>query len=184
MSLTDLPGNLPAPIDDGATNHLLGTTVPDLSFVSTAGETVNIGQFPGRTVFYIYPMTGRPDTALPDGWDEIPGARGCTPQSCGFRDHYAELKALTTEVVGLSAQSTTYQLEAKKRLDLPFELLSDENLSLKSTLNLPTFTADGMELYKRITFIAKQSRIIKVFYPVFPPSENAEQLIDWLQDTA
>jgi peroxiredoxin len=136
----------------------------------------------GRWVIYIYPMTGRPDAFLPDGWDEIPGARGCTPQACSFRDHYAELKSLDSGVFGLSAQTTQDQREARDRLHLPFQLLSDSSLRLKDALRLPTFTVAGMELYKRLTLIAENGLIKKVFYPVFPPDRNAEDVLAWLRE--
>ena len=129
-------------------------------------------------------MTGRPDVRLPDGWDRIPGARGCTPQSCGFRDHYVELKALNTGVFGLSTQTTEYQREARDRLHLPFQLVSDSTLRLKSTMRLPSFTLAGMELYKRLTLIVHEGRIEKIFYPVFPPDLNADEVLAWLQQNA
>lgn len=181
MSLCELPENLPAPVDDGAADHLFQSNLPDASFRATNNKVVNIGKLPGTVVLYIYPMTGRPDTPLPSGWGEIPGARGCTPQSCSFRDHYSELQALNAQVFGLSAQQTDYQLEAKMRLHLPFELLSDKELILKSELHLPTFKTEGMELYKRITMIAQDANIRKVFYPVFPPNENADHVLSWLR---
>jgi peroxiredoxin len=142
---------------------------------------VDLAAIPGRFVLYVYPMTGRPGVPLPEGWDAIPGARGCTPQSCGFRDHYAELQSLHTGVFGLSVQTTEYQREARERLHLPFQLLSDSALRLKRLLRLPTFTAGGMELYKRLTLIVENGRIVKVFYPVFPPDRNAEEIIAWLR---
>jgi peroxiredoxin len=172
----------PVPPDDGAANHLAGTTLPQLSLKATNGDTVDIGAIKGLVVLYIYPMTGQPEVPLPEEWDIIPGARGCTPQSCSFRDHYAELQALNTEVYGLSAQTTAYQLEAKERLHLPFELLSDATLQLKSGLKIPTFTAADMELYKRLTLIARDSHIEKVFYPVFPPERNAAEVLAWLRE--
>ena len=181
MDLTDLPDNLPAPVDDGAADHLLSTRLPDIELPSTGGEAIAISQLPGLVVYYLYPMTGRPDTPLPNNWDQIPGARGCTPQSCSFRDHHAELTALNTRVFGLSVQTTRYQQEAKARLHLPFELLSDTQLELKQRLQLPTFEVDAMELYKRITLIAMNGNIVKVFYPVFPPGENAYDVMAWLQ---
>ena len=131
---------------------------------------------------YCYPLTGRPDRELPAGWDEIPGARGCTPQSCAFRDHHAELQALGARVVGLSTQDTVYQREAAERLHLPFGLLSDEKLEFVRALDLPTFEAEGMTLVKRITMIVEDGEIRKVFYPVFPPGRNAEEVIGWLSD--
>lgn len=182
MNFTELPSDLPEPVDDGACDHLPGTTLPDLTLPCTSGKTINFQDIEARTVIYIYPMTGRPDVALPDDWDEIPGARGCTPQSCEFRDHHTELKNLRTDVLGLSAQSRDYQREMQSRLHLPFEIVSDENLALKSSLRLPTFFAVGMELYKRVTLIVEEHKILKVFYPIFPPHENADRVLAWLAE--
>lgn len=158
--------------------------LPDVNFSATDGATVNLATLTGRHVIYIYPMTGQPGIPLPDGWDGIPGARGCTPQSCAFRDHYAELAALNTAVYGLSAQNTAYQREVHARLHLPFQLLSDERLSLKSALRLPTFSVSGMELYRRLTLVAEGRKITKIFYPVFPPDRSAEQVLEWLRKDA
>ena len=180
MNFTELPTNLPKPVDDGACDHLPGAALPDLTLPCTDGDTINFRDIEIRTVIYIYPMTGRPDVALPAGWDEIPGARGCTPQSCGFRDHHAELKSLHTNVLGLSAQSRDYQREMQSRLHLPFDCVSDEDLALKKLLRLPTFFAAGMELYKRVTLVVEKHKIAKVFYPVFPPDQNADQVVAWL----
>lgn len=177
-----LPKDLPFPIDDGAAAHLVGLELPNVSLVSTNATNINIRELTGRWVIYVYPMTGRPGVPLPDGWDEIPGARGCTPQSCSFRDHYAELKFLHTGVFGLSAQRSEYQREARDRLHLPFELLSDSGLQLKDALRLPTFTVAGMELYKRLTLITRDGHIEKVFYPVFPPDQNANEVLTWLRE--
>lgn len=181
---TKLPGNLVAPLDDGAARHLTGLAMPQLTLQASNGSSINLGELKGRVVVYVYPMTGRPDVPLPDGWDAIPGARGCTPQSCSFRDHYAELQALNTQVFGLSTQSTEYQLEAKQRLHLPFELLSDSTLTLKSVIGLPTFEVAGMTLYKRMVLIVESGLIAKVFYPVFPPDRSADEVLAWLQAQA
>ncbi|WP_370651997.1 peroxiredoxin [Methylotenera sp.] len=153
-------------------------TTPTLT--GTDKVNINLGKLMGRYVIYIYPMTGRPETPLPDGWDQIPGARGCTPQSCAFRDHYAELQALNVNVFGLSSQSTEHQLEARNRLHLPFQLLSDHTLQLRDQLKLPIFSVLGMTLYKRLTMIINNGQIEKVFYPVFPPDRNADDVITWL----
>lgn len=179
MSLDKLPEDLPIPVDDGAADHLVGMRLPDISLPDTDQNRVSINQ--GKlAVFYIYPMTGRPDTPLPGGWNDIPGARGCTPESCSFRDHYSQLQRLDAEVYGISTQKTDYQREAKQRLHLPFELLSDSNHELKTSLNLPTFTVDGMRLYKRITLVAEHGSIVKVFYPVFPPDTHAAEVFSYL----
>jgi peroxiredoxin len=177
----ELPEDLPVPTDDGAADHLPGIQIPSVPLSSTAGETVDLSALSGRTVVYCYPMTGRPGSDLPSGWDEIPGARGCTPQSCSFRDHHAELRTLGARVFGLSTQDTDYQREATQRLHLPFALLSDEDLAFADTLRLPTFEVDDMVLLKRLTLIIKDGRIEKVFYPVFPPDRSAEDVVGWLE---
>lgn len=178
---SELPKDLPPPADDGAASHLQGTKLPDLDLPATDGGSVNLAALRGRFVIYIYPMTGRPGVPLPEGWDAIPGARGCTPQSCSFRDHYAELRSLQADVFGLSAQATEYQREVRDRLRLPFQLLSDNSLQLKRSLRLPTFVAGGMELFKRLTLMVENGRIEKVFYPVFPPDRNADDVLAWLR---
>ena len=180
-NFTELPKDLPVPPDDGAADHLNGMRVAHIALPSTDGSSVDLASLKGRLVIYIYPMTGRPGVSLPDGWDSIPGARGCTPQSCSFRDHYTELSALDTGVFGLSVQDTEYQREARDRLHLPFQLLSDSSLQLKSAMRLPTFFVQNVELYKRLTLIIEAGKIEKVFYPVFPPDKNAEEVLAWLK---
>lgn len=175
-----LPDNLPQPEDDGGCDHLPGLEVPSVALPSTAGSNVDLSGLPGRTVVYCYPRTGSPGQDLPPGWDEIPGARGCTPQSCTFRDHHAEIRGLGARVFGLSTQDTDYQQEAADRLHLPFGLLSDQELRFAEALRLPTFEAEGMVLIKRLTLIVYGGRIEKVFYPVFPPDESAGEVIQWL----
>jgi peroxiredoxin len=178
----DLPPNLPRPKDDGGARHLTGMAMPDLELPSTANRQVNLSKIATpRLVIYAYPMTGRPDRKLPEGWDDIPGARGCTPETCGFRDHHKDLAKLHTEVFGVSTQDTAYQQEMVKRLEVPFEVLSDEHLALTRALKLPTFTVDGMTLIKRLTLVVKNGRIEHVFYPVFPPDKHAEEVIAWLE---
>ncbi|MCU0540619.1 MAG: peroxiredoxin [Oscillatoriaceae cyanobacterium Prado104] len=179
-NLYELPQNLPVPVDDGATNHLLGLQIPSIPLMSTAGIIVDLASISGRTVLYCYPLTGRPDADLPKGWNEIVGARGCTPQACAFRDYYQELQELDAGCFGLSVQSTEYQQEALRRLHLPFELLSDSKLMFAKALRLPTFEVESMILIKRLTLIVGNGCIEKVFYPVFPPDRNAEQVIEWL----
>jgi peroxiredoxin len=177
-----LPADLPAPEDDGAADHLRGTLMPHIELPSTGGRSVALDRLgPGRSVLYIYPMSGQPGVDLPDGWNEIPGARGCTPEACGFRDHHAELRAAgAVTVYGLSSQSTAYQAELAERLGLPFEILSDTGHALGQALDLPTFTAGGERLYKRLTMIVADGRVEHVFYPIFPPDEHAAQVLDWL----
>ncbi len=182
--LTRLPDGLPAPLDDGAAAHLPGSRLPEQALAATDGLTVNVGELRQPAVIYIYPLTGRPDVPLPEGWDAIPGARGCTPQSCGFRDNFSALTALGTTVFGLSAQTTEHQREARERLHLPFQLLSDSGLLLKQAIGLPTFRVAGTELYKRLTLICENGRIRKVFYPVFPPDRNADEVLAWLRANA
>ena len=177
-----LPDNIPAPHDDGAADHLTGTSLPDVSLPGTDGKDVNLSKLSGRTVLYIYPRTGVPGVNNPDGWDQIPGARGCTPQSCSFRDHFADLKALgVTQLYGLSTQDNAYQREVAERLHLPFAILSDERLALTKALKLPTFSAAGMTLLKRMAVVIDNGRISRVFYPVFPPDQNAAEVIFWLR---
>jgi peroxiredoxin len=178
----ELPNDLPVPEDDGAADHLPGMRLPPISLASTSGAVVDLTALPGRTVVYCYPMTGKPDRSLPAGWDEIPGARGCTPQSCSFRDHHAELRSLGASVFGSSTQDTEYQREAATRLHLPFALLSDSDLAFAGALGLPTFEVDGMVLLKRLTLVIDEGWIEKVFYPVFPPDRSAEEVVEWLED--
>lgn len=178
-----LPAGLVAPVDDGAAAHLPGQAMPAVSLPTTDGRDITVSELAaGRTVLYVYPRTGRPGQALPEGWDEIPGARGCTPEACGFRDHHAELLAAGAGAVyGLSSQDTSYQLEVVERLQLPFPMISDEQLQLARELRLPTFTTGGMTLYRRLTMIVADGRIEHVFYPIFPPDEHAQQVVDWLR---
>jgi peroxiredoxin len=172
---------IPAPSDDGATGHLPGAELPSVPLRATDGSTVDLAALRGRTMVYAYPRTGRPGVANPDGWDMIPGARGCTPQSCSFRDHYAELKGLgVDQLFGLSTQSSDYQREAAERLHLPFAILSDAGLKLTRALDLPTFEAGGETLLKRFTLVIDDGRIGHVFYPVFPPDQSAADVIAWL----
>jgi peroxiredoxin len=181
-NIHEVPQGLPVPTDDGACDHLPGMRLPSVSLMSTAGDQVDLSALTGTTIVYCYPLTGRPDQNLPPGWDEIPGARGCTPQSCAFRDHHAELRELGARVFGLSAQDTAYQREASGRLHLPFLLLSDEKREFARALELPTFEAEGMTLIKRLTLVIEEGEILKVFYPVFPPGKNAEEVADWLSE--
>ena len=156
--------------------------MPKVLLCSTGGRIVDVSDLPAaRTVIYCYPMTGVPGKPLPEGWDLIPGARGCTPQTCGFRDHHQELRELKAEVFGLSTQTTEYQREMAERLHLPFEILSDEAFELCDFLRLPTFEVAGERLLKRLTLIVREGRIEHVFYPVFPPNESADEVLRWLK---
>jgi peroxiredoxin len=179
---TVLPDDLPVPQDDGAARHLAGAKLPDIALPATDGAQVDLAKLKGRTVVYIYPRTGRPGQAPPTGWDGIPGARGCTPQSCSFRDHFAELKRLgVAQLFGLSTQDLDYQREAVERLHLPFAILSDADLKLTHALGLPTFQADGMTLIRRMAWVIDDGVIAHVFYPVFPPDKSAEEVVAFLQ---
>ena len=184
MNLLDfpLPSNLPRPVDDGAAAHLMGMWMPEISLPSTAGREVMLSDLnAARTVIYCYPMTGVPGKPLPDGWDMIPGARGCTPQTCGFRDQHGAFTELKVAVFGLSTQTTGYQREMAGRLHVPFEVLSDAEFRLTDRLRLPTFTVDGMRLLKRLTLVVRDGRIAHVFYPVFPPDQSATEVLAWLK---
>lgn len=180
---TVLPADLPVPVDDGAAARLAGMRLPDIALQATDGSTVSLAALPGRTVVYAYPRTGEPGKAmLVPEWDQIPGARGCTPQSCAFRDHHADLeRAGADRVFGLSTQSSAYQREMADRLHLPFPVLSDERLALTRALRLPTFEAGGLTLIKRLALVVDAARITHVFYPVFPPDRNAADVLAWLE---
>jgi peroxiredoxin len=178
---TSLPPGLPIPEDDGAADHLPGTRVPALQLSSTIGGTVDLAALASeRLVAYVYPRTGTPGQPSPEGWDDLPGARGCTPQSCAYRDSLAGFDRLGSTVVGISAQSPTEQREFARREHIPFPLLSDKGLLLVDKLGLPTFEAAGMTLYRRLTFVAERGEIVKVFYPVFPPDRDAAAVLSWL----
>jgi peroxiredoxin len=177
-----LPADLPVPEDDGAADHLVGMALPEISLPSSLGGTADLAEAAkDRLVAYVYPRTGVPGEPLPAGWDDIPGARGCTPQSCSYRDGLAEFSSLAATVVGISAQSPEEQAEFAEREHIPFPLLSDIELKLAGALRLPTFEATGMTLYKRLTFVAEGGVISKVFYPVFPPDRNAAEVLTWLR---
>ncbi|MDR6868486.1 peroxiredoxin [Microbacterium resistens] len=179
-----LPENLPIPEDDGAADHLRGMSLPALTLPTSDAGVIDLGALgDGRTVIYLYPLTGRPDTDLPDGWDSIPGARGCTTEACDFRDHHDDLLAAGAQRVwGLSSQDIRYQAEVSERLRLPFAMISDTAFLLGSALALPTFSAPGQpRLYKRLTLIVRDGRVEHVFYPIFPPNTHAQQVLDWLR---
>jgi peroxiredoxin len=179
---TSLPEGLPRPVDDGAAAHLVGADLPDIGLRATTGPDIFLARLVGRTVLYAYPRTGRPGQEPAPGWDLVPGARGCTPQSCAFRDHYADLRELgASHVFGLSTQDTSYQREMAERLHLPFPVLSDESLSLARALQLPTFEIQWQTLLKRLAMIIDGGRITHVFYPVFPPDRNAEEVLAWMR---
>ncbi len=180
---TALPVGLPVPRDDGAADHLPGLLVPNLMFTASDGREIHLRELPeGRTVLYLYPLTGRPGIDIPEGWDAIPGARGCTTEACDFRDHFDDLQAAGAQQVwGLSSQDIDYQAEVVDRLGLPFQMLSDKDFALGDALKLPTFAAAGhARLYARLTLVLRGSRIEHAFYPIFPPSTHAQQVLDWL----
>ena len=175
-SFLDLPDNLPEPIDDGAAKHLVGMKIPKISLKSTSGSIVNLSDLKGKTVIFCYPMTGVPGVALPDGWDEIPGARGCTPQVCSYRDKFLVLKTYVNNIFGVSTQNCEYQKELHNRLELPYEILSDSELKFQESLNLPVFNIENKVLLKRITLLLEEGIISKVHYPVFPSNKD----VDWV----
>jgi peroxiredoxin len=176
-----LPIDLPAPVDDGAADHLRGMRLPSIALPSTGNRSVALRELgEGRTVIYCYPMTGVPGVPLPDGWDLVPGARGCTPQSCNFRDRHEEFRQYGVSVYGLSTQTTEYQREMAERNHLPFEILSDSDFALCEALGLPTFQIAGRRLLKRLTMIIQEGEVEHLLYPVFPPNESADRVIDWL----
>jgi len=183
--LTNLPANLPVPVDDGAAAHLLGSRAPDIALPTTDGRKISLATYQApRIVVYAYPRTGRPGEApLVEDWNAIPGARGCTPETSGFRDHHAELVAAGAEVFGMSTQDTAYQRELVTRLRLPFPILSDADLELTRAWRLPTFEAGGLTLLKRLTLVLRDGRVEHVWYPVFPPDRHAEEVLDWLRST-
>lgn len=175
-----LPADLPVPVDDGACDHLPGMVMPPIRLPATGDGTIDLGNLPGRTVIYAYPRTRPPEEAARDDWDAIPGARGCTPEACSFRDHHAELRQLGASVWGLSTQSTGFQQEVVDRLHLPFALLSDQRLELVNALRLPTMTFDGATLIRRLTLVIRDNVVEHVFYPVFPPDGHAAEVQDWI----
>jgi peroxiredoxin len=180
-----LPEDLPQPADDGAADHLPGAAVPGVPLPATSGADLDLAELSrGLLVAYVYPRTGTPGQPLPDGWDDIPGARGCTPQSCSYRDALAEFEELGATLVGISAQSAAEQAEFGAREHIPFPLLSDVELRLSESLDLPTFEVAGMRLYRRLTFVAEAGKIVKPFYPVFPPDRDAAAVLGWLRERA
>ena len=179
---TKLPADLPVPEDDGAADHLQGQRIPRITLLSTQGDLDLAEEAKSLLVLYVYPRTGRPGVEPPAGWDETPGARGCTPQSCGYRDLGPQLRALSARVIGLSAQTLDDQEEAVRRLRLAHPVVADPELRLAEALRLPTFEFGGGRLYKRLSLVAERGRIEKVFYPVFPPDENAAEVLAWLAE--
>ena len=182
---TQLPRDLPVPADDGEAAHLTGAQLPPLTLPATIGGSLSLRELSAETlVLYVYPRTGRPGVDPPAGWDAIPGARGCTPQACSFRDRHAAFARLSTRVAGLSSQTAEDQREAAQRLHLPFPLLADPELRLAAALDLPTFTVAGERLYRRLTLVARAGTLVRVFYPVFPPDRNAAEVLAWLRADA
>jgi peroxiredoxin len=178
---SNLPEGLPVPVDDGAADHLPGSEVPAVALPSTLGGELDLADAAReRLVVYVYPRTGTPGEPLLEGWDDIPGARGCTPQSCAFRDAQQELAGHGATLIGISAQTPAEQAEFAQREHIPYPLLSDDELKLAEAMGLPTFETSGLRLYKRLTFVAEEGRIVKVFYPVFPPDRNADEVLAWL----
>ena len=181
MTIYELPPDLPAPVDDGGCDHLPGTPVPALTLESSLGPVSLRELSVDLAVLYVYPRTGTPGRPTPDGWDAIPGARGCTPQSCGFRDHAADLADFGARVAGVYTQSLDEQLEFAERERMPFPVIADPEHRLGTSFGLPMFTFDGSELYKRVTLVLEAAHVAKVFYPVFPPDRSAVDVIEWLK---
>jgi peroxiredoxin len=179
-----LPPDLPVPEDDGAADHLPGARLPTLQLESSQGPVDLAALAADRLVLYVYPRAGRPGVPSLPGWDEIPGARGCTPQSCAFRDHEAELAELGARVAGLSAQTLDDQVEFAERNHIPYPVIADPELRLRDALGLPAFDVAGQTLYKRLALVAELGEIVKVFYPVFPPDRNAADVLAWLRERA
>lgn len=179
-NIYELPANLPVPVDDGGASHLIGSLLPDLVLNSTSGTEVNLARLAGTLVLFCYPMTGRPDVALPTGWDEIPGARGCTPQTCAYRDLNKEMRNLGATIFGISTQDCAYQLEMAQRLHLPFDVLSDSALLFAKALKLPLMEVAGMTLMKRLTMIVRDGVIVQTHYPILPTHKDAPRVLQWL----
>ena len=180
-NINELPTDLPIPQDDGAAHHLKGMKLPNVTLLATNGQMIDLGSIKQKLIIYCYPMTGQPNVALPEGWDQIPGARGCTPQSCAYRDHYQELQSLGAQVIGLSVQTTEYQKEMADRLHLPFPVVSDVRYQFQKALNIPTFISAGMTLLKRVTLIANNGVIEAVHYPIFPSDSDAAWVLEYLK---
>lgn len=185
LEMPPLPEGLPVPEDDGACDHLIGMSLPPVNLVSSSRQLVNMAALRGLNVIYIYPMSGEDDSVLPDNWDSIPGARGCTPQSCSFRDHQKELSEFGANVFGLATQTSDYLAGEVTRIHLPYDLLSDEHLAFQSALSLPVFDIKvaGTTVLKRVTLICDDARISHIFYPVFPPDKSAQHVVDWLRQS-
>lgn len=181
QNLSSLPKNLPIPKDDGLASHLIGSKMPSVTLQSTSGKLIDVSSIEGWKVVYCYPLTGRPDMNLPEGWDQIPGARGCTPQACAFRDYNQELRSMGVSVFGISTQPPDYQREMVDRLHIPFDVLSDTKLKLANAMNLPTIEVNGFRLLKRLTMIMHYSVIRHIHYPVFPPDGEPMKVINWLK---
>ncbi len=184
-SFLTLPANLPRPSDDGACDHLPGRAIPAVALTATDGATIDLHALTNKpTVLFFYPRSGRPDEPAPEHWDEIPGARGCTPQSCSFRDDFTLFQRRGVNIVGVSAQATAYQQEFATRMHLPYLLLSDALFELTDALRLPTFDYQGTRLIKRMAWVCDRSTILQVFYPVFPPDQSAREVVNWLDASA
>ena len=183
-NLSKLPKNLPVPEDDGLASHLVGSKMPSVPLLSTSGEWIDLSKIEGWTMVYCYPLTGRPDESLPEGWDQIPGARGCTAEACAFSDYHQDFQHMGVTVFGVSTQASDYQSEMVNRLHLPFDVLSDSNLNLVNALKLPTMQVNNLTLIKRLTMIVHSSVIRHVNYPVFPPDQEPINVMSWLRVNA
>ena len=179
--LSKLPEGLPIPVDDGACDHLLGSRIPNVTLKGVSDADIDIGSIGGTVVIFFYPMIGNPDSLPMNDWNEIPGARGCTPQSCSFRDNYTKFEGLGIQVIGISSQPLADQKEGSARLKLPFELLNDSQLELAKAMKLPTFEYDSSTYIKRLTIISQGGVVKKIFYPVFPPDKNVSDVVEWIE---
>ncbi|VAW52529.1 Alkyl hydroperoxide reductase subunit C-like protein [hydrothermal vent metagenome] len=180
--LYQLPEGLPVPVDDGACNHLEGAPFPSMLITVTPHATYDFSKEKGINIIFFYPMIGHPDSLPMTGWNEIPGARGCTPQALSYKNYFRQITKLGVRLFGASSQALKEQNDAIDRLKLPFELINDSSFLLSNALKLPTFQFNEIKMIKRLTLVVVDGVIKKVFYPVFPPNKNVDDVIVWLKE--